>query len=342
MIKLNIDLGQRSYPIYITTNYDGIGKTIDDAALKGKLVLITDTNVDSCQADECMKAFESSGLDVEKFVIEAGEKNKNLDTIREIYNFLITLKLDRNATIIALGGGVVGDITGFVAATFLRGVNFVQIPTTLLAQSDSSVGGKVGVDFKGHKNIIGSFYQPKLVYINVNSLKTLPKRELCSGLGEVVKHGIIKDEEFYEYIDENAEKILNLDQRVLQYIVKVNCSIKGSVVEKDEKESGLRAILNFGHTIGHAIETVMDFNLLHGECVSLGMVGAFRLANYLDLIDDTTTEKVKTTLEKIDLPVSLKGIDVDKVYNQMFYDKKIVGDKLKFILPRKKIGEVIQ
>lgn len=342
MIKLNIDLGQRSYPIYITTNYDGIGKTIDDAALKGKLVLITDTNVDSCQADECMKAFESSGLDVEKFVIEAGEKNKNLDTIRKIYNFLITLKLDRNATIIALGGGVVGDITGFVAATFLRGVNFVQIPTTLLAQSDSSVGGKVGVDFKGHKNIIGSFYQPKLVYINVNSLKTLPKRELCSGLGEVVKHGIIKDEEFYEYIDENAEKILNLDQRVLQYIVKVNCSIKGSVVEKDEKESGLRAILNFGHTIGHAIETVMDFNLLHGECVSLGMVGAFRLANYLDLIDDTTTEKVKTTLEKIDLPVSLKGIDVDKVYNQMFYDKKIVGDKLKFILPRKKIGEVIQ
>jgi 3-dehydroquinate synthase len=342
VIKLNIDLGQRSYPIYITTNYDGIGKTIDDAALKGKLVLITDTNVDSCQADECMKAFESSGLDVEKFVIEAGEKNKNLDTIREIYNFLITLKLDRNATIIALGGGVVGDITGFVAATFLRGVNFVQIPTTLLAQSDSSVGGKVGVDFKGHKNIIGSFYQPKLVYINVNSLKTLPKRELCSGLGEVVKHGIIKDEEFYEYIDENAEKILNLDQRVLQYIVKVNCSIKGSVVEKDEKESGLRAILNFGHTIGHAIETVMDFNLLHGECVSLGMVGAFRLANYLDLIDDTTTEKVKTTLEKIDLPVSLKGIDVDKVYNQMFYDKKIVGDKLKFILPRKKIGEVIQ
>jgi 3-dehydroquinate synthase len=326
VIKLNIDLGQRSYPIYITTNYDGIGKTIDDAALKGKLVLITDTNVDSCQADECMKAFESSGLDVEKFVIEAGEKNKNLDTIREIYNFLITLKLDRNATIIALGGGVVGDITGFVAATFLRGVNFVQIPTTLLAQSDSSVGGKVGVDFKGHKNIIGSFYQPKLVYINVNSLKTLPKRELCSGLGEVVKHGIIKDEEFYEYIDENAE----------------NCSIKGSVVEKDEKESGLRAILNFGHTIGHAIETVMDFNLLHGECVSLGMVGAFRLANYLDLIDDTTTEKVKTTLEKIDLPVSLKGIDVDKVYNQMFYDKKIVGDKLKFILPRKKIGEVIQ
>lgn len=342
MTKLNINLGERSYPIYITTDYNGIGKAIDDAALKGKYVMITDTNVDKYQADECMKAFESVGLDVKKFVIETGESNKNLDTVRQIYDFLITLKLDRNATIIALGGGVVGDIAGFVASTFLRGINFVQIPTTLLAQSDSSVGGKVGVDFKGHKNIIGSFYQPKLVYINVNSLKTLPKRDLSSGLAEVVKHGIIKDEEFYEYIDENAEKIMNLDERVLQYIVKVNCSIKGSVVEKDERESGLRAILNFGHTIGHAIETVMDFKLLHGECVSLGMVAVFNLANYLDLIDDYATQKVKETLEKINLPVSLKGIDVEKVYNQMFYDKKIVGDKLKFILPRKKIGEVVQ
>lgn len=342
MIKLNIDLGQRSYPIYITTDYDGIGKAIEDATLKGQLVLITDTNVDKCQADECMKAFESVGLDVKKFVIEAGEKNKHLDTIREIYDFLLTLKLDRNATIIALGGGVVGDIAGFVASTFLRGVNFVQIPTTLLAQSDSSVGGKVGVDFKGHKNIIGSFYQPKLVYINVNSLRTLPKRELSSGLAEVVKHGIIKDAEFYEYIDENTEKILNLDQSTLQYIVKTNCSIKGSVIEKDEKESGLRAILNFGHTIGHAIETVMDFELLHGECVSLGMIGAFRMTNYLNLIDEESTLKVEDTLKKIGLPVTLEGIDVEKVYNQMFYDKKIVGNKLKFILPRKKIGEVVQ
>lgn len=342
MVKLNIDLGQRSYPIYITTNYDGIGKVIGDVTPRGQLVLITDTNVNKHQADECIGVFKSFGLDIEKFVIEAGEKNKHLDTVRAIYDFLITLKLDRNATIIALGGGVVGDIAGFVASTFLRGVNFVQIPTTLLAQSDSSVGGKVGVDFKGHKNIIGSFYQPKLVYINVNSLKTLPKRELSSGLAEVIKHGIIKNAEFYEYIDENAEKILSLDQSTLQYIVKINCSIKGNVVEKDEKESGLRAILNFGHTIGHAIETVMDFNLLHGECVSLGMVGAFRMANYLDLINEESTLKIEKTLKKMDLPVNLEGIDAEKVYNQMFYDKKIIGNKLKFILPRKKIGEVIQ
>ncbi|MDQ2086161.1 3-dehydroquinate synthase [Herbivorax sp. ANBcel31] len=342
MIKLNIDLDQRSYPIYITTGYDNIGKAIENANLRGKMVLITDTNVDKCQANECIDALRRSNVYVEKFVIKAGEKSKNLDTIKEIYNFLVDLKLDRNATLVALGGGVVGDITGFVASTFLRGINFVQIPTTLLSQSDSSVGGKVGVDFKGHKNIIGSFYQPKLVYINVNSLKTLPKRELCSGLAEVVKHGIIKDEEFYEYIDDNAEKILNLDESVLQYIVKINCSIKGNVVEKDEKESGLRAILNFGHTIGHAIETVMGFEFLHGECVSLGMIAAFKVANYLDIIDDKSTEKVKKTLEKISLPVTLQNIDVDRVYNQMFYDKKVKGNKLQFILPRKKIGEVIQ
>ncbi|TYQ15387.1 UNVERIFIED_CONTAM: 3-dehydroquinate synthase [Acetivibrio alkalicellulosi] len=342
MLKLNVDLGERSYPIYITTNYDSIAKSIQDARLKGKLVLITDTNVEKYQANDCISAFKGSGYQVEKFVIESGEKNKNLDTVKEIYHFLLGLKLDRNATLIALGGGVVGDIVGFVAATFLRGINFIQIPTSLLAQSDSSVGGKVGVDFEGSKNIIGAFYQPRFVYINVNTLKTLPKRELQSGLAEVVKHGIIKDEEFYEYIDYNCEKILKLDEGVLQYLVKINCSIKGEVVEKDEKEGGLRAILNFGHTIGHAIETVMDFKLLHGECVSLGMIGALRMSEYLDIIDNGTVNKIKNTLEKIGLPTSIQNVDVDKIYDQMFYDKKLIGNKLNFILLRKKIGEVIQ
>ncbi|MFZ5988832.1 MAG: 3-dehydroquinate synthase [Bacillota bacterium] len=342
MLKLNINLGDRSYPIYITTDYKGIGKSIHNAKINGKMVLITDTNVDKYQSDECMDALKKAGCDVSKFVIEAGEKNKNLDTVRDIYKFLIDLKLDRRSTLIALGGGVVGDITGFAAATFLRGINFVQIPTTLLAQSDSSVGGKVGVDFEGSKNIVGAFYQPRFVYINVNTLRTLPKRELQSGLAEVVKHGIIRDEEFYEYIDYNVNKIFNFDEPVLQYITKVNCSIKGGVVEKDEKESDLRAILNFGHTIGHAIETVMDFNLLHGECVSLGMVGEFKMAQYLEMVDEESVERVRNTLQKIGLPTRLEGIDVESVYKQMFYDKKLVGNKLTFILPRKRIGEVIQ
>ncbi|HOM01395.1 MAG TPA: 3-dehydroquinate synthase [Acetivibrio sp.] len=342
MIKISVNLQDRSYPIYINTDYAQIGRCVQSARLTGRIVLITDTNVDKCQSEECIKAFLDEGYEVSKFVIPAGEENKNLETTRDIYKHLLGLKLDRNATLIALGGGVVGDITGFAAATFLRGINFVQIPTTLLAQSDSSVGGKVGVDFEGSKNIIGSFYQPKFVYINVNTLKTLPDRELRAGLAEVVKHGIILDDEFYEYIDYNVHKIFNRDEAVLQYIAKKNCSIKASVVEKDEKEGDLRAILNFGHTIGHAIETVMDFALLHGECVSLGMVGAMRMAQYLEMIDESLVNRVKGTLDKIGLPTKLEGIDVDKVYNQMFYDKKIKGRKLIFILPRKKIGEVIQ
>lgn len=341
MIKLNINLSERSYPIYITTDYGDLRGSLNNAKINGKIVLVTDTNVDKYQADACRDSLKNYEGEIHKYVIQAGEKSKNLDTIKDIYKFLIDLKLDRNSTLIALGGGVVGDITGFAAATFLRGINFVQIPTSLLAQSDSSVGGKVGVDFNDSKNIIGAFYQPKFVYININTLKTLPKRELQAGLAEVVKHGIIQDLDFFEYIDYNVNKIFGFDEGVLQYLAKVNCSIKGDVVEKDEKESGLRANLNFGHTIGHAIETVMNFKLLHGECVSLGMVAAFKMAQYLEMVEPELVEKVRGTLLKIGLPVRLEGIDVDKVYNQMFFDKKMKGNKLTFILPRKKIGEVI-
>lgn len=341
MIKLNINLGERSYPIYITTDYGSLGKTISSARLTGKTVLVTDTNVDRFQAEECIEALNTDGFNVEKYVIPAGEKNKTLDTVRDIYKYLIGLKLDRNATLIALGGGVVGDITGFVAATFLRGINFVQVPTTLLAQADSSVGGKVGVDLDGSKNIIGSFYQPRLVYINVNTLKTLPKRELQSGLAEVIKHGVIRDPDFLDYIDYNIKKIFNFEPDALQFMTKTNCRIKGGVVEQDEKESDLRAILNFGHTIGHAIETVQNFQLLHGECVALGMVAAFRMAVYLGMADEEDLKRLMDILDKVGLPTALKGIDVDKVYNQMFYDKKVKGNKLVFVLPRK-IGEVLQ
>jgi 3-dehydroquinate synthase len=342
VIKLNINLRERSYPIYITTDYSDLKSSFNNAKINGKVVVITDTNVDKYQADECMQSLSNYEGDIHKYVIQAGEKSKNLDTIKEIYEFLIDLKLDRNSTLVALGGGVVGDITGFAAATFLRGINFVQIPTSLLAQSDSSVGGKVGVDFNDSKNIIGAFYQPRFVYINVNTLKTLPKRELQAGLAEVVKHGIIQDLDFFEYIDYNVNKIFAFDEGVMQYLAKINCSIKGNVVEKDEKESGLRANLNFGHTIGHAIETVMNFELLHGECVALGMIAAFKMAQYLEMVEPDIVEKVRGTLQKIGLPVRLEGIDVDKVYHQMFFDKKMKDNKLTFILPRKEIGEVIQ
>lgn len=341
MIKVNIDLGDRSYPIYITTDYSSLAKSIALTKVNGKLALITDNNVDTAQGNECTEALESSGLKVYKYVIEAGEKSKTLDTIRDIYKFLIDNKFDRNSVLLALGGGVVGDITGFVAATFLRGVNFVQIPTSLLAQADSSVGGKVGVDFEGKKNIIGAFYQPKFVYLNVNTLKTLPVREIQAGMAEIVKHGVIRDPDYFDFVDYNVSKIFNFDEDVLQYLAKVNCTIKGSVVEQDEKESGLRAILNFGHTIGHAIESVYEFEYLHGECVSLGMVAVLNMACDMELIERSEAQRVVDTLKKIGLPVKLDQIDVDEVYERMFFDKKVKDNKITFVLP-KAIGEVIQ
>ncbi len=341
MIKLNVNLSERSYPIYITADYESLGKCLLSARIGNKLVIVTDTNVDRHQSEGVIKVLEGSGFEIHKYVIKAGEESKNLDTIRELYKFLVEAKLDRKSTLLALGGGVVGDITGFAAATFLRGINFVQVPTTLLAQADSSVGGKVGVDFEGSKNIIGAFYQPKFVYINVNTLKTLPEREMKSGLAEVVKHGIIMDADFFEYINYNVKKIYRFDSDVLQFMAKTNCSIKAKVVEEDEKESGLRAILNFGHTIGHAIESVSNFELLHGECVSIGMVGAFKMAQQYGMVEEKTVLRVIEVLKKIGLPTHYEEMDIDRVYEQMFYDKKIKDNKLHFILP-KGIGEVVE
>jgi len=341
LVKLNINLSERSYPIYIATDFNTLGKCIQSAGVNGKIVVVTDSNVDRLYSGTCVDVLAAHGFDVHKYVIEAGEKSKNLDTIRDIYKFLIDVKLDRSSALLALGGGVVGDITGFAAATFLRGISFIQVPTSLLAQVDSSVGGKVGVDFEGSKNIIGAFYQPKLVYLNVNTLSSLPKRELQSGLAEVIKHGIIADRSFYEYIENNLNKIMELDENTMQYVARTNCLIKGNIVEQDEKESHLRAVLNFGHTIGHAVESVSNFELLHGECVSIGMVGAFKMAEYLGMVDEKDTGRVSETLASAGLPIKIRNLDIEKVFEQMFYDKKIRNERLTFVLP-KGIGDVIQ
>jgi 3-dehydroquinate synthase len=340
MINLNVSLGERSYPIYIAVDYRDISKVIDRIK-PSKVIVVTDDNVDKNQAESAIKAMIDGGYDINKFVIRSGEESKNLDTIRSIYEYLTDLKCDRKSLLIALGGGVTGDITGFAASSYLRGINFLQVPTTLLAQADSSVGGKTGVDFKGNKNIIGAFYQPKAVYINVNSLKTLPKREYIAGLAEIIKHGIIYDADFFNYLENNIEKILERREDVLQYMAKVNCTIKKTVVEQDERENGLRAILNFGHTIGHAIESLMGFELPHGECISLGFIGACRISEKLDMINESVTQRIENLLKEFGLPVSINKLDVDLIYNQLFYDKKVNNKKLKFIL-LKKIGEVIQ
>ncbi len=341
METIHVDLGERGYPIYIATDFDGLGKACADAGLNGRMMIVTDSNVGKHYCDACIKALSANGAAVSCHVIAAGEQNKNLDTVREIYEKLVADSMDRKSVLVALGGGVVGDIAGFAAATFMRGIPFIQVPTSLLAQADSSIGGKTGVDFEGSKNMIGAFYQPRLVYINVNTLRTLPVRELRSGLAEVIKHGLIRDGDFYEYIDYNLNKIYSLDESVLKYITRKNCSIKGNVVEQDEREGGLRAILNFGHTIGHAVESVSDFSMLHGESVAVGMAGAYRLALKLGMVDGTAAAKVESTLKKAGLPVNASGMDVNAIMNRMLYDKKVTDGTLHFILP-KGIGEVVQ
>ncbi len=340
MAKLNVNLGDRGYPIYIQTDFSALGKSFADARLSGKVLVVTDNNVEKYYCEDCVRELEGICDEVSVHVIEAGELNKSLDTVRDIYRKLIELKADRSSVLVALGGGVTGDITGFAAASYMRGIPFIQIPTSLMAQADSSIGGKTGVDFEGCKNMVGAFYQPNLVYINVNALRTLPERELKSGMAEVIKHGLIRDSEFYEYIDSNLDKIYSFDENTLAYITKMNCAIKGDVVEQDEREDGLRAILNFGHTIGHAIECVSNFTMLHGECVSIGMVGAYKLANKLGMADDDTVGRIETTLEKAGLPVKALGMDEEKIFSRMFSDKKVKDDKLNFVLPRG-IGEVI-
>ncbi len=339
MFKININLGRRSYPIYISSDYLNINNCLNAAKLKGKIIVITDENVEKYQYQNFKDCQENFNQEINKYVIKPGEFSKNLSTVEDLYKFLVSKRADRDTTLIALGGGIVGDITGFVAATYLRGINFVQVPTTLLAQVDSSVGGKVGVDFEGIKNIIGAFYQPKFVYINVSSLKTLPKREISAGLAEVIKHAVIRDKDFFDYIEYNMIKIFNFDENVLQYLIKTNCQIKGSIIEADEKENGIRAILNYGHTIGHAIESISNFNYLHGECVSLGMVAAMKLSKYFKMIKDTDILKVISILRAANLPISFENIDIEAVFGQLFFDKKIKNNRFTFVLS-KGIGEV--
>lgn len=341
MHRLDVKLDRRRYPIYITSGYGELGKIASNIANTGKIAVITDTNVDKFQYKSFIDEFNCCNLRLYKYVVEAGEKSKNLDTVQSIYKFLLENGFERSDTIIALGGGVIGDITGFVASTYLRGIDFIQIPTSLLAQVDSSVGGKVGVDFEGLKNMIGAFYQPRLVYININSLKTLPVREMTAGLAEVIVHCIIKDSELFDYVESNLDNIFSLKEDILIQMIMKNCMIKSKVVEEDERDTGLRAILNFGHTIGHALESVYEFSLLHGECVAIGIVGAFKIARYMGMVDERTVSRVSVLLQNTGLPVRMDGMDVEQVLKSMYFDKKTKGNTLIFILP-KDIGNVFK
>ncbi|MGE4284064.1 MAG: 3-dehydroquinate synthase [Clostridia bacterium] len=341
MDNIKLEFNERSYSIYFTEDFSLLPQALRQNKITSKVLIVTDSNIDRCYGELLFGLLIKEGFAVNKYVFEAGEKNKNLDTIASIYDKCLNYRLDRSSAIIALGGGVTGDISGFAASTYMRGIKFVQIPTSLLAQVDSSVGGKVGVDYKGTKNIIGSFYQPAMVYMNLNVLQTLPERELISGVAEVIKHGIIYDAEFFEYLEQHLENILKLDMNILRYVVWKNCMIKARVVQQDETEQGIRAILNFGHTIGHAIESVLNFSWLHGECVSVGMAAAAHIAYDKKMLAATELDRIISILKRAGLPILIKNIHPDTIYDEMLKDKKQVNNKLKFILPVS-IGSVIQ
>ncbi|MDE7322352.1 MAG: 3-dehydroquinate synthase [Lachnospiraceae bacterium] len=340
--RLTINLNnQPIYDIVYEQNFKNLAKELEPLGINArKLCVITDTRVKGLYADEVCGALKDYCREIVVYDFPNGEESKNLDTVRNIYTFLIQNKFGRKDMLLALGGGVVGDTTGFVAATYLRGIDFVQVPTTLLAQVDSSIGGKTGVDFDQYKNMVGAFYMPKLVYMNVSTLKTLDDRQYYSGMGEVLKHGLIKSAKFYEWIIDNMYEIHERNLETLEDMVYKSCTCKKLVVEKDPTEKGERAILNFGHTIGHAIEKAKNFELMHGECVALGCVAAAYISWKRELLSKDEYYEIRDMFVPFNLPISIENIDPEEIYALTTSDKKMDGNQIKFIL-LKKVGKAI-
>ena len=297
-----------------------------------KVLIITDSNVAPLYLSDVIGPLEHHDIPVFSYVIPAGEEHKNLDEIRRLYAFMIDRHLDRHSVLIALGGGVVGDMTGFAAATYLRGIDYIQIPTTLLAQADSSIGGKTGVDFDGYKNMVGAFKMPKLVFENVSTLKSLDGRQYASGFAEVMKAGLIRDEVFYSWLISNMYEILERDPVTLQTMIYNADLIKKMVVEKDPYEKGDRRLLNLGHTLGHAIEKYLNFTLTHGECVALGCVCAAFLSWKKGYLSSDEYYEIRDMFVPFGLPITVENIDPDTVISLMHSDKKAVNDHVPFVL----------
>ncbi|GAB6156850.1 3-dehydroquinate synthase [Desulfotomaculum varum] len=342
MRKINLALGERSYPIYLEDEgLDHLGYYLQQLPLEKKALLITDSNVYPLYGEKVAAVMRQAGFQVAVARVPAGEHAKTLEQAARLYDLAFDAGLDRSCPVVALGGGVVGDLAGFVAATYMRGVPFIQVPTTLLAQVDSSVGGKVAVNHPRGKNIIGAFYQPRLVLIDVATLQTLPVRELKAGLAEVIKYGVIWDREFFQWLESNGGRLLALDRAALQYVIETCCRIKAAVVEQDETEQGRRAILNYGHTVGHAVEALTRYGaFLHGEAVAIGMVIAARMAVQQGLLSRQDYHRIKHLIALTELPVELPAdLDYRDILQSIYHDKKVTGDKLVFILPEQ-IGRV--
>ncbi len=333
--------GKPIYDIVMEENYVKLGKEVAALSVQERrLCVVTDSTVAELYSETVIRQLEPVCKEVHLFVFEAGEKNKNLDTVRKLYEFLIQNHYDRNDMLVALGGGVVGDLCGFTAATYLRGIRFIQVPTTLLSQVDSSIGGKTGVDFDAYKNMVGAFHMPQLVYTAAASLLTLTEEQFACGMGEVIKHGLIMDAGYYEWLQEHREEILARDLSICEQMILISCRIKRDVVEQDPTEQGIRGILNFGHTLGHAIEKLMDFKLLHGQCVALGSIAAAYLSAGRGEITMDEAVQIRNVFEEFGLPVSIKdfGLAKEAVIAATKNDKKMDSGKIKFILLHR-IGE---
>ena len=329
------------YDIVYTNSFDKLIEEIEGIEALGKRIcIVTDSNVDPLYGEEVFKLLDGKCKKAVKFLVPAGEENKNLDNIKEIYKFLIEEKFDRKDMLLALGGGVIGDMTGYAAATYLRGIEFIQVPTTLLSQCDSSIGGKTGVDFDGYKNMVGAFKMPKLVYMNLSVLNSLPDRQFFSGFAEVMKSALIKDSIYYEWLIDNMYEICGKDMEVLEELVVRCTNIKRMVVEKDPTEKGDRALLNLGHTIGHAIEKYMNFEMYHGECVALGCVCAAYISWKKEMLSMEEYYEIRDMFVPFNLPISIDNIDVQEVLKLTKSDKKMDSGTLKFIL-LKKIGKAV-
>jgi len=341
MQTLTVDLGDRSYPIHI-----GLG-LLDQADLilphlaQKRVVVVTNTTIAPLYLDRLTSALADIGVAATPVVLPDGEAYKNWETLNLIFDALLTQRAERKTTLIALGGGVIGDMTGFAAACYQRGMPFIQIPTTLLSQVDSSVGGKTGINHPLGKNMIGAFYQPKLVLADTDTLKTLPPRELSAGLAEVIKYGLIWDAEFLAWLEANMDKLRALDPAAITHAIYRSCEIKAQVVGQDEREGGIRAILNLGHTFGHAIETGMGYgNWLHGEAVAAGMVLAAQTSQRLGWLSEADVARTRALVRAAGLPDVAPDLGVATWLDYMGHDKKVEGGKLRFVL-LKKLGEAV-
>ncbi len=335
-----VNTATESYPILVDWGIlESLGQKMKDAGLSGYAYIISDDNVFPLYGERVENSLELAGFTVDSLVVPHGERSKSLAVAMRIYDFLVLHRAERSHIIVALGGGMVGDLAGFVAATFLRGMPLVQVPTSLVGMVDSSIGGKVAINHPEGKNLIGSFHQPRLVLTDVQMLTTLPERELISGWAEVIKHGLIRDEEYIRFLEENADKLRSLDNLLVTKAIKRSTVIKAAIVSEDEKEAGLRTILNYGHTIAHGLETATGYDrMLHGEAVSVGMAGAAEIARRMGILDSESPDRQRALLQRFGLPVSCPGVDVNAVLRAIELDKKVRMKEVRWVL-LSRIGE---